>query len=344
MKIMQDMLLKFKNKLLKERISVGLDIGTSVIKTIKLKFLKDVIQLHSFYLEPIQGDISAALKTIVRTQDLSRVNISVSGPAVTLRYVDFPRMKEEELKKALKYEAQKYIPFSNSEVNVDAYILKQNLTDSNMLVLLAAVKKDFLNQRLKLINDLGITTNVVEIDSIALINTFNFNYAQEASLKNKAIALLNIGASSSNLNILEDGIPRMTRDIQIAGNNFTQKISESLGINLKSAEELKISSDNSRLNELIAALEPTISNLASEIRVSFDYYESQSASSVAKIFLSGGGSLVSGLKDRLASLLGIELEYRNPLQKINIPDSLDSQKIKSLSSQFTVALGLALRK
>jgi type IV pilus assembly protein PilM len=341
---MENLFLKLKTKFFKEGISVGLDIGTSAIKTVKLKFLKDAIQLNSFYLEPIQGDISAALKTIARTQDLNKVNVSVSGPAVTIRYVDFPRMKEEELKKALKYEAQKYIPFSSSEVNVDAYILKPNLTDSKMLVLLAAVKKDFLNQRLKLINDLGITASIVEIDSIALINAFNFNYAQEASLKNKTIALLNIGASSSNLNILEDGIPRLTRDIQIAGNNFTQIISETLGIDLKSAEELKISSDKSRLNELIAALEPAISNLASEIRVSFDYYESQNASSVVKIFLSGGGSLFPGLKDRLANLLGIELEFRNPLQKINIPDSLDSQKIKSLSSQFTVSLGLALRK
>jgi type IV pilus assembly protein PilM len=344
MKIMEDLLLKFKNKFLKERTSVGLDIGTSAIKIVKLRFLNDGIQLYSFHLEPIQGALNELLKTIARDQGLNKVNISVSGPATIIRYVDFPKMKEEELRKALKYEAQKYIPFSSSEVNLDGYILKQDLADNKMLVLLAAAKKDFINQHLQLIQDSGIRVNMVGIDSLALVNAFNFNYSEEGNLKNKTIALLNIGASTSNLNILENGIPRLTRDIQIAGNNFSQKIAENLGIDLKSAEQLKLKADDARLNEVLAALEQALSNLANEVRTSFDYYESQNASSVAKIFLSGGGSLVPGIKEKLANLLGIELEYWEPLKAISISDSVDFKKIKALSGQFAVAVGLALRK
>ncbi|MCX5701911.1 MAG: pilus assembly protein PilM, partial [Candidatus Omnitrophica bacterium] len=243
---MQELLLKLKDRFKREKISVGLDIGTSAIKIVKLRFLNDGIQLYSFHLEPIQGALNELLKTIARNQELNKVNISVSGPAAIIRYVDFPKMKEEELRKALKYEAQKYIPFSSSEVNLDGYILKQDLADNKMLVLLAAAKKDFINQRLQLIQDSGIRVNMIGIDSLALVNAFNFNYSEEGNLKNKTIALLNIGASTSNLNILENGIPRLTRDIQIAGNNFSQKIAENLGIDFKSAEQLKLKADNAR--------------------------------------------------------------------------------------------------
>ncbi|MCX5701947.1 MAG: pilus assembly protein PilM, partial [Candidatus Omnitrophica bacterium] len=119
---------------------------------------------------------------------------------------------------------------------------------------------------------------------------------------------------------------------------------ENLGIDFKSAEQLKLKADNARLNEVLVALEQALSNLANEVRTSFDYYESQNASSVAKIFLSGGGSLVPGIKEKLANLLGIELEYWEPLEAISISDSVDFKKIKALSGQFAVAVGLALRK
>jgi type IV pilus assembly protein PilM len=219
-----------------------------------------------------------------------------------------------------------------------------------MLVLLAAVKKEFINQRLKMIQAAGIKTNIVDLDSIALINAFNFNYSKNSNsdsdtLKHKTVAILNIGAASSNLNILEDGIPRLSRDIQIAGNNFTQKLQEILGVDFKTAEELKLKADDKeRLDKVISAGEAALSNLSGEIRTSFDYYESQSDSSVGKIFLSGGGSRFRGLKDTLANLLGIEVEYWDPLRKISASSNIDVEKAKELSGQLAVAVGLALRK
>ncbi|MBU3959113.1 MAG: pilus assembly protein PilM [Candidatus Omnitrophica bacterium] len=335
-------LLRLKDKFLKEKLSVGLDIGASTIKLIKLEFLKEKPQLSFFSLEPVGNDLKAALKKIIDSQGIKAVNISVSGPSTIIRYVNFPKMNNDELSQALKFEAQKHIPFSSEEVNIDSYILKHNLPDNKMLVLLTAVKKESLNQRLKLIEEAGLNTNVVDIDSIALINAFNFSYSQDDNLKTKASALLNIGASLSNLNILEGGIPRLSRDIHIGGNNFTQKIQDLLSIDFKSAEELKLNPDKERLDKVLPAIEAILSNLAQEIRASFDYYESQSASSVIKIFLSGGGSLFTGLKDILANLLGIEVEYWDPLRAINISEGVDPQKIKASSHQLAVAIGLAL--
>jgi len=332
-----------KEKLSGERYSIGLDIGTSTIKIAKLKFLKDTVELAGFDLEPIEVDLTSQLKRIAPSQ---AINISLSGTSTMIRYIEFPRMNEEELKQALKFEAEKYIPFPIDEVNIDSYILKEDLSENKMLLLVAAVKKEFINQRLKLIQEAGLKANIVDLDSLALINAFNFNYPkdEEANIKDKAVAILNIGASISNLNILENSHPVLSRDIYIAGNNLTSKIQETTGIDLKSLGELKPDIDKEKLNGIILATERVISDLAKELRVSFDFYESQSASSVTRIFLSGGGSKLNGLKDTLANLSAIEVEYWDPLRKISIIDTINSQEVKAISSQLAVAVGLALRK
>lgn len=303
----------FKDRFLKERFSVGLDIGSAAIKLVKLRFFKDAVELCGFALQPNSGDLTAALKEIRQSQEVTKVNLSVSGPAAIVRYVNFPKMSAEELKQALKFEAQKHLPFSIEEVNFDSFILKDNLTENKILVLLAAVKKELINQRLKLIAEAGLKADTIDLDAVALVNAFNFNYPQLSDdLSDKSIALLNIGAELSNLSILEAGSPRLSRDIHL------QKVAE--------------------VSEL------ALSNLATETRVSFDYYESQSALSVAKIFLSGGGSQISGLKDMLANQLGIEVEFWDPFKKINVSGGLDADKIKASSAQLAVAVGLALRQ
>lgn len=336
-------LLKLKDKLSKERFSLGLDIGSSTIKLVRLKFIKNIVELCDFCLEPIQDNLVLSLKKIIDSQETKIANISVWGPSIVIRYVNLPKMQEDELKKALKFEAQKYIPFSIDEVNMDSYILKQNLPDNKMLVMLVAAKKESISQRLEIMQATGINVNIIDVDAAALINAFNFNYSQEDNLKTKTVALLDIGAALSNLNILENGMPKLSRDIHLGGNNFTQKIQDLLGIDSKSAEELKLNPDKKRLDKVIAAFESVLSNLAREVRASFDYYESQSASSVVKIFLSGGGSLFRDLKDILANLLGMEVDYWDPLKAIRLSNSIDSSNIKLISSQLAVGIGLALR-
>ncbi len=334
---------RFNMKTKKAYVSIGLDIGTSVIKLVKLTFIKDAVEFYGFNLEPIQDDLGSALKRIAESCDIKRVNLSVSGPCAVTRYVNFPRMSSAELKQALKFEAQKHIPFSLPEANLDSFILKEGLPENKMLVLLAAVRKDTINARLKLAEEAGFKINIIDIDSLALVNAFNFSYSGEDILKSKAIALLNIGSSFSNLNIREDGIPRLSRDIQIAGNNFTQKLADTFSIDFKTAEELKLNPDKGRLEKIVAAIDAGLSGLSSELRTSFDYYENSSTLAVAKIFLSGQGSSFPGLKDMLANQLGIEVECWDSLRKINIPDRLDTQQAKAAGLQLAVAVGLALR-
>src|SRR4030042_1316618 len=147
--------LKFKNKFPREGYTVGLDIGSAAIKLVKLKFLKDTVELCDFILEPVGAELSQALKTVTQGQEIKRVNISVAGPSTIIRYVDLPQMNEGELKQALQFEAPKYITFPLPEAILDSHILKSRLSDNKMMVLLAAVKKELINQRLKLMEEAG---------------------------------------------------------------------------------------------------------------------------------------------------------------------------------------------
>lgn len=347
---------KFKLPGAKEKLSIGLDIGAQSIKCVKLK-VNNVTELVGFDLEEGALDPTEVLKKIRHTQDADLVNISFCGASTVIRYVNFLRMNQTELRQALKFEAQKYIPFSLNEVNLDAEILKNDLPENKMLVLIAAIKKELIQQRLKNLENAGLRPKIIDIDSLALVNSFNFNYpkvdAVESKLEDnalatdnqsrKAICLLNIGASISNVNILNNGIPRLSRDIHCGGVNFTKKLMDIFEVDFKAAEELKINPTEEKSDKVRAAVENVLTNLAAEIRTSFDYYESQNTSSVVKIFLSGGAGRTGGLAEMLSVSLGIPVESWDPFKQIKASDKIDMQKLSNFSGQFNIAVGLALR-
>ncbi len=336
-------LLAAKNGFGKECYSLGIDIGSAFIKAVKLKHSKESIELCSYLLEPIQFDLPVLLQKLTEGPASKFTTLSVSGASSIIRYINFLKMSADELKNALKYEAQKYIPFALADVNIDSCILKPELADNKMLVLLAAVKKDYLSVRLKSAADSGIKVNAVDLDSLALVNAFVHNYPQVNPVEHQAIALINIGHSVTNLNILEGQIPHLSRDINISGKNFTQKIAEILELENNAAEQLKLNPDKDRLTKVVQIMESVLSGLAAELRTSFDYYESQSASSIKKIYLSGGTSLFAGLNGMLSGLLDVEVECWDPFIQVLMQKDLDTTRIKETSSQFAVALGLALR-
>jgi type IV pilus assembly protein PilM len=328
---------------LKEKFSIGLDIGTHSIKCAKLKLNGGDAELVSFSLEESQLDPAEILKKIKRDQDADLVNISFCGSSTVIRYVNFLKMNKNELRQALKFEAQKHIPFSLSDVSLDAEILKDDLADNKMLVLIAAVKKELIQQRLKILENSALRANIIDIDSLALVNAFNYNYPKTEVPDDKSVCLLNIGANISNVNILNNGIPALSRDIHSGGASFTKKLMDIFTIDFKEAEKLKISPEGENVNKVKAAIESVLTNLAAEIRTSFDYYESQNTSNVVKIFLSGGTAKIPGLSEMLAACLGIQVESWDPFKKVKISEKIDSQNLANLAGQFNVAIGLALR-
>lgn len=333
-------------------IKIGLDLGSAAIKIVKLEPNQNGrLLIQKFIIKNIPSPRQQEVITDLLKESLaalgagvgdSGINISLSGRNVITRYVSMPVMKPEEFKNALKFEAQKYIPFSIDDVEFDGCILKQDLPGNKMLVLIAAAKREFVNQRIKLLQDLGHRLNCVYIDSLALSGAFDFNYSQDGSVQNKTIALVNIGASITNLSILEAGVPCLSRDIPIAGNEITEKIASDSGLDYKAAEELKINPDKDKFDKVRLSVEHVLSQISQELRVSFDYYESQSVSSVEEIFLSGGGSLAESLEEVMGHQIGIPLKRWDPLSKFELNEGLDAAEIKSKAAQLAVACGLAM--
>lgn len=339
--------LKFNKK---PPVCVGLDIGSSSIKAMALEWKEQKFSLRNFSLidMPPQGaELSSSVKKALSSLEVRNpiVNVSLSGQPVIIRYAWLPRMTAKELASSLHFEAAKLIPFAVSEVNVDSCILKQDASNNKMLVLIVAAKKEAVSERIALLKNAGINLGIIDVDSLALINAFNLNRPADKNKDlPKVFALLNVGASVSNLNILEAGIPVFSRDIYIGGNSLSKKISDFLGVDFKAAEAQKINPDKDKLDRIMSAVEPVFSSLASEIRISFDYYESQGASSVEKILLSGGGSLLHNFKDNLTRILGIDTGYWEPLSQVEFAAGYDAEAIKSCAAKFAVALGLALRR
>ncbi|MCX5715254.1 MAG: type IV pilus assembly protein PilM [Candidatus Omnitrophica bacterium] len=331
-----------RSRFLKPRFSVGLDIGTSSAKLIKLRFLKETVELVACEVAGYRKPLAEVVKDLAEKYKFDRVNISVSGSAVVTRYVVFPKMQPEELNQSLKFEVQKHIPFDINEVYLDAHILRTDLADNKMLVLVCAVKKDFINSRLKLFESPGLRVNLIDVDSLSMINAFLFNYSEDKASA-KTLALLNVGNKTTNLSIVDELLPGLNRDIHLGGDNFTEKLQELLHLDFAQAEAEKLKYDPAQASGLLAATESVVSSLSREIRTSFDYYESQNASTVGKIFLSGAGTKLPGFKDTLANMLGIEVDFWDPLRKIIFGAELDAQNLKSIASQLAVAVGLALR-
>lgn len=268
---------------------------------------------------------------------MKEVNISVEGPAVIIRHIELPKMKEDELKKAIKFEAEKYIPYGVKDVVLDCQILRE--LKNGMAVLLVAVKKDFINNRIKLVQKAGLRPWVVDVDSFALINAFSLNYPQ----KKGTIALLNVGASMTHVNILKDGTLSFTRNNALGGNEITKLISERLNIKKEEAETLKRKPADKK-DELFEISSTVFKELTNEIKSSFDYYESQYEEGVSEIYISGGVAQCEEFKNFLSQNLEINIQSWDPLKNINISSKFSKEQLKGMSYFLPVAIGLALRK
>ncbi|MDP1853586.1 MAG: type IV pilus assembly protein PilM [Candidatus Omnitrophota bacterium] len=327
--------------------TVGLDIGNSSVKLVKTERDNNAYRISALGVEEVKsGNVKDAVKAVLAKAGVEnkRVNIGLCGKQTVIRCVVVPEMEETDFKNSLKYEAAKYIPFPLSEVIWDSKILKHNIESSKMLVLIAAAKKDFVTQKLKMILDLGLEPCVLDIDSLALVNAFDL-LSNKVKPDKKASAgisvLLNIGSHLSSLVFLEDNLVRFGRDIAFGGNSITQKIAAKLNINFGEAEKNKLSLE--KTGEIKGIIESSLTDLANELRLSFDYYESQTGKTAQTVYLSGGGSSLDGICVFMGSAMNILFEAWNPLAALKQDDGLDKKLSEGFSSRFAVAAGLSLR-
>ena len=232
----------------KNRQLVGLDIGSSSIKAVELRSTKAGYELVSFGMEALAQDtvvdgaimdapqVANAITKIFDVEKVKTKNVatSVSGHSVIVKRVPLPLMTEEELYDRIPSEASQHIPFDIADVNLSYQLLEA--MDSQMDVLLVAVKKDKILNHTNVLAQAGKTPVVVDIDAFGLQNCFEVNYEPDAG---QTVALLNIGASVMNINIVRGGIPLFTRDVSVGGNQYTDALQKELDLSFDDAERLK---------------------------------------------------------------------------------------------------------
>jgi len=322
----------------------GIDIGTSGVKLIELQEKKGKLELLRCAVNVVSGeDVKTSLKDLLALSKLSSraVNISLSGPSVIVRYIEMPPMKKEELRSAIKFEGGRYIPFNINEAILDCAVLDKSPSGAANRVLLVAAKKDRVNACMEMFKEIGLDIASIDVDAMAVLNSF-----QRLGLENEkesVYAMINIGARFSNMNIVSKGCPYFTRDILWGGMDLTNRIKEQLALRPDEAEALK-RDPGDRKTETAGAMMPALEKFISEIRMSFDYFETQFDKSVERLYISGGASYLFNMRGFLKENLGIEAVLWNPFEGIKILDGPVDKSLMNSPAQFAAALGLALRK
>jgi type IV pilus assembly protein PilM len=340
----------------KQKAVIGLDIGSSSIKAVELRGSKQGYELVSFGLEPLAQDtvvdgaimdaplVAGAITNIFEQQKIKTKSVAtaVSGHSVIVKRVTLPAMSEEELYDRIQSEASQHIPFDIADVNLDYQLLES--VDTQMEVLLVAVKKDKILNHTNVLAQAGKTPTVVDIDAFALQNCFEVNYDPEPS---QTVALLNMGASVMNINIVRGGVPLFTRDVSVGGNQYTDALQKELDLSFEDAERLKKGESIAGVaDDHRATILRSVSDiLILEIQKTFDFFRATaSGENIQRIYLAGGTARVPGLMDLLREEFAMPVEEIYPFRKIVInPGRHNEDQIRELAPRLAIAVGLALR-
>jgi type IV pilus assembly protein PilM len=268
---------------------------------------------------------------------------SISGHFVNIKKVSLPKMNERELREAIPWELDQYMPHSLDDVSYDFQILPGETPEGNMDVLIVAAKKDVTNSYISLVTEAGLNPIVVDVDVFALENMYELNYLHS----NEIIALVNIGASVTNINILKDGLSIFTRDITIGGREFTEWIQREFSVDYEEAEGMKLSLDHAEIPPELDKLANDFTNLVcGEIKRTIEFFSKTLwKEEVDKIILGGGSSKIPQVKDKLGQMTGAKVEVVNPFRNILYNDKdFDLEYIRDIAPKMGVVVGLALRR
>lgn len=346
----------------KDKTLLGLNIGSSYIKLVELKGSGSVYTLNNFGLAALPADAivdgtvmdtTAIINAIVNlTANLKikkkRICTSIAGHSVIVKKITLPLMDENTIEETIHQEATQHIPYDINDVNLDFQILGPNQTNAeNMDIVLVAVKKETINDYLLLVEDAGFIPVVVDVDTFALENSYEYNYEEQDK---KIVALVDIGANLTCITILEDGVTCFSRNITSGSRLITEQLQKRFSLNYENAELLKMGCPNSSKiegKEALTAINEASFSIVNEVSKAVDFFHNSSMAEgrVEKIILSGGGAKTPNIVKSIGKNTNIKTEIIDPFRNIIIPEKLfDLEYIKSIAPIAAVAIGLALRK
>jgi type IV pilus assembly protein PilM len=276
------------------------------------------------------------------------VATSLSGSAVIVKKIGLPIMTDKELAESIRWEAEQHIPFAIEDVHLDYQVVgppARTASNATMEVLLVAAKKEQVSSYASVIAQAGRVPVIVDIDAFALQNAYELNYPP---LPDAVVALVNVGASASNINILSNGRSLFSRDISIGGNAYTEAIQRELNLSFERAEEVKRgrSEAGAQARELRPALDAITHTRLLELQRTFDFFKhTTSCERIDRIVLSGGVALADGWAQALEDRFAVPVEIFDPFRNIAFEERvLELEDLEHLAPTAAVAVGLALRR
>jgi type IV pilus assembly protein PilM len=339
---------------------VGLDIGSSAVKAIELRQVGKGYKVAAFGTEAVPPDsivdgaiidgtaVIEAIRRLFETRNIKtkEVAASLSGNAVIVKKISLPTMTEAELAESIYWEAEQYIPFDIHDVNLDYQILNRGDVGgkSSMDVLLVAAKKEKIADYTGVISQAGRQAVVIDVDAFALQNAYEANYGVEAGA---VVVLLNVGASATNINILEGDQSVFTRDISTGGNAYTEALQKELNLPFEQADQLKRGApvDGVSFDDARPVLRAVTENVMLEVQKTFDFYRASAASDrISRLVVSGGASRAEGFTEMLGERFQAPVEPFDPFKKVAFDAGKFGLDAADISPTAAIAVGLALRR
>ena len=338
----------------RKRNVIGVDIGSGFAKIVEVDHSGDhpeVVRVAMHPLPPdaiIEGEImeyglvSDGLIGLFQSLGMKGADVvtAVGGHDVFIKKIEMDRMRTADVRNAVRWEAELHVPFHIETVELDFQILDPNGTGLQMDVLLVAAKRERIDSKIGLLQDAGVEPVVVDVDAFALHNAFEYNYPEA---QDGIVGLVNVGYETTNVSILENGVPMLMRDIPFGLRKICKDLQREQGLTFEQAESVILG------REVAIDLEPFVQVFADEVAVGIEcarafLLSEDDGNTVGRIYISGGGARTPGLSQALAVRMGVETEIVNPFERVPVrPEAAVGFSLDEAAPMLLLPLGLALR-
>jgi type IV pilus assembly protein PilM len=339
----------------RKKTTVGLDIGSGLIKVAVVDHSKKEPELTKVAIQPLQQDaivegevmdpgvVAEAIQSALSAAGASvkQVVTAVGGRDVIIKKIQIERVKEQQARELMRWEAEQHVPFDMESVELDFQILDPDAEGLEMSVLLVAAKRELVDSKVRVLTDAGLEPAIVDVDAFALHNAFELSYPDAMS---GMVALVNIGHDVTNINILEEGIPILTRDLTLGTRHFREAMQKERGLSVEESDKLLQGFDRSP--HIDAVLETRGEEIAVGIEraVAFIASNTRGGANIRAVYSCGGGARVPGLVEALGARLRIESQLANPLTSLAVRDgAMDDLVTDEVAPLLMLPIGLALR-
>lgn len=336
--------------------TVGLDVGSSFLKVAVVDHSRDYPQVEKVGLRPLAADaivegdvrdrsvVAETIDSLFEEEGISqrRVVSSVGGRDVIVKLVQMDRMPEEDARDVIRWEAAQHVPFDIDEVELDFEIVDPEGEGLEMTVLLVAVKRDLVRDRIALLETAGLEPEVVDAEPFALHNALEFNHPDAMQ---GVVGVACVGHDRTALNVIEDGTPVLTRNLAFGTSDLRDAVTAEHDLGGQDPEGLLQGRADLIPDPIRETIRSRLQKLVRGIERASVFLETQErGTALGALYLCGGGARVPGIADLLADRVGVETTIANPVQALDPkPGAFDYVEIDQVYPLLMPAVGMALR-